>query len=93
MERMERFLIAEEPGLGLEEARHRLESLVGAARDRWCARLMREVLPSRFFGAFLAPKAVNRDYERLRPFLGRARPLWDWVILGGRAQGLLPEPR
>ena len=85
------FFLPEEPGLDPAEARRRLSSLTGRARISWLARLMRGTLPSRFFVHLASPETVNAEYDRVRPHLGRARSLWDWVILGGRRQGLLSE--
>lgn len=93
MERI--FFFPEAPSYDLAAARRALAAAreTGGTNDREVARLMRETIPSRFFAAFgdlLPPRELARRYERLRPFLGRNRPLWDHVIHTGRRLGLLP---
>lgn len=85
------FFLAEEPRLTLDEAVVRLKTYDGEARIHWMAKMMREMRPSDFFRYVMPAREVNGMYERVRPFLGRDRFIWDFLIVGARQDGILPH--
>ena len=38
---------------------------------------------------FLTPADLERDWNRIAPYLGRRRSYWQWLLEGWRSQGLL----
>jgi hypothetical protein len=60
-------------------------------RALWTARVMREARYQDVW-SLLSLRDVVELYPDLRAHLGRARPMWDSLIEGWRADGLLPEP-
>ena len=59
-------------------------------RNMWTARVMREARYQDVW-RFLRLQDVLKRYQDLRPHLGRARPMWDFLIEGWQADGLIPK--
>lgn len=85
------FFLADEPRLTIEEAISRLKAYDGEDRIHWTAKMMREMRPSDFLRYVMPALEVNGIYQSVQPFLGRHRFIWDFLILGGREDGILPE--
>jgi hypothetical protein len=58
-------------------------------RILWKARVMREARYQDVW-RLLDLRDVLDDYEQLRQHLGRSRRMWDFLIEGWRADGLIP---
>jgi hypothetical protein len=61
-----------------------------SVRAMWMARVLREARYQDVW-RFLSLDQVVEHYDRIRPHLGRARPLWDFLLEGWRRDGLLAE--
>lgn len=59
-----------------------------AARFRLLGKILREARDTEVW-AFTTPAAVARDWEKLRPYLGRRRAFWEWLLQSWREEGLL----
>lgn len=59
--------------------RSKLEDLSSSAWPKTAAWLMREARVERVWD-FLTLRQIADNYPRLRPFLGRRRPLWDYLL-------------
>jgi hypothetical protein len=60
-------------------------------RAMWVARVMREARYQDVW-KFVTLAEIVDLYPDLRRHLGRARPMWDFLIEGWRADGLLDQP-
>jgi hypothetical protein len=58
-------------------------------RALWTARVMREARYEDVW-RFLRLEDIVERYQEIRPHLGRARPMWDFLLDGWRSDGLLP---
>ena len=58
-------------------------------RALWTARVMREARYQDVW-RFLTLSEVVAQYPQIEPHLGRARPLWNFLLAGWRDDGLLP---
>jgi hypothetical protein len=67
------------------ELRVRLASRDQATRAYWMGALLREA-NTRDVWQFVSPDDIRRDWPHLRRHLGRARPLWSFLL------GLPDEP-
>ncbi len=61
------------------EIRRRLNTAHGVEKHRLEAWLMRELKPMEVW-FFLKPSEVDRDFDNIRPWLGPARPLWEYLL-------------
>ena len=59
-------------------------------RALWAARVMREARYQDVW-RFLTLADILPIYPQIRRHLGRARPMWDFLIEGWRGDGLLPQ--
>lgn len=84
------YFLWDEP-LPLADFRKRLTDSNPEVRARYRAKLLREARPGDVW-KFLTPEEVARDFDALKPRLGRRREFWEFVFDGWRAHGLLRTP-
>lgn len=71
------------------ELRARLHHDDPAIRAQWQARVLREARADEAL-RYVRLDDLLRDWERIRPHLGRRRSFWEWLLDGWRNDGLLP---
>ncbi|MBI2372679.1 MAG: hypothetical protein HYV07_01640 [Deltaproteobacteria bacterium] len=76
--------------LTVGELRRLLKHPDRKTRALWMARVLREAR-YRDVWRFVSLADVVASYAEVRPRLGRARPMWDFLIEGWRNDGLLPD--
>jgi len=70
------------------EFRQALTAADPAERRRLIGKLMREARDSDVW-VFVTPGEVWAEFEALRPYLGRRRAFWDYLLGAWHADGLL----
>ena len=73
-----------------EGLRARLRESDPDTRAQWQARVMREARYGEVW-SYLTLEDVLRDWTAIRLHLGRKREFWEFLLDGGRADGLLPS--
>jgi hypothetical protein len=71
------------------EFRHALATAPADERLRLIGKLMREARDTDVW-QFVAPVQVWRDFDRIRPYLGRRRAFWEYLLTGWQRDGFLP---
>ena len=78
------FLWSEDASVG--ELRARLAGATGAAWASLVGMVMREARDPDVW-RFVTPAEVSARFDEIRPFLGRRRPFWDYLIEAWRRDG------
>jgi hypothetical protein len=70
------------------EFRYALATAPADERLRLIGKLMREARDTDVW-RFVAPAQVWRDFDRIRPYLGRRRAFWEYLLRGWQRDGFL----
>jgi hypothetical protein len=73
----------------IREFRHALATAPADERLRLIGKLMREARDTDVW-RFVVPAQVWRDFDRIRPYLGRRRAFWEYLLAGWQRDGILP---
>jgi hypothetical protein len=72
----------------VDEFREALSTTWGRERCRLIGKLMREARDTDVW-AFVSPREVWSDFPSIRPYLGRRRAFWDYLLTGWHRDGIL----
>jgi hypothetical protein len=72
----------------LREFRPALATASSAERFRLIGKLMREARDPDVW-RFVTPAEVWADFEQIRPYLGRRRAFWEYLLTGWHRDGIL----
>jgi len=70
------------------DLRRALATAVPAERDRLLGKLMREARDTDVW-TFVSPEDIWMRFEAIRPYLGRRRPFWEYLLNAWHRDGFL----
>ena len=70
----------------VEEFREAMRASRGPERHRLIGKLMREARDTDVW-VFISPREVWSDFASIRPYLGRRRAFWDYLMNGWHRDG------